>query len=236
MLLIKPLFTFFRFSALKIDGKRLYDYAREGIPLPKGRTIESRSIIIHELELIDFWENPDQVIPLSSVITTTMSPPLPDPRFRDRKSSTDTNTNNNNNDISSLQTQSNTDPSSDAQKNLTLSTGPIARIRAVVSSGTYIRSLIYDLGNALGTKAYMSALHRTRQAGCSIDQSIDINKATTLEGIAQGLDSLSLSSEDPFKPSETIENNKNLKQDIKRKHSHGDKEVNDAEKRQCLIK
>jgi len=37
-----------------------------------------------------------------------------------------------------------------------------ARFRALVSSGTYIRSLAYDLGNKLGTGAHLSALRRTR--------------------------------------------------------------------------
>jgi tRNA pseudouridine55 synthase len=37
-----------------------------------------------------------------------------------------------------------------------------ARFRALVSSGTYIRSLAYDLGNQLGTGAHLSALRRTR--------------------------------------------------------------------------
>ena len=37
-----------------------------------------------------------------------------------------------------------------------------ARFRALVSSGTYIRSLAYDLGNQLGTGAHLSSLRRSR--------------------------------------------------------------------------
>ena len=39
---------------------------------------------------------------------------------------------------------------------------PFASFTCDVSSGTYVRSLVEDLGNALGTGAYMSALRRTR--------------------------------------------------------------------------
>ena len=39
---------------------------------------------------------------------------------------------------------------------------PLVKIRAVVSSGTYIRSLVEDIGNALGVGAYTKELIRTR--------------------------------------------------------------------------
>lgn len=39
---------------------------------------------------------------------------------------------------------------------------PCVQFVAEVSSGTYIRSLVEDVGNMLGTGAYMSALRRTR--------------------------------------------------------------------------
>lgn len=45
---------------------------------------------------------------------------------------------------------------------LTDCTYPIATFTADVSSGTYIRSLVEDLGRELGTGAYMPALRRTR--------------------------------------------------------------------------
>ncbi|KAF2718915.1 pseudouridine synthase [Polychaeton citri CBS 116435] len=42
------------YSALRIDGKRLYDYAREGQPLP--REIESRPVHVESLEVVDWLE------------------------------------------------------------------------------------------------------------------------------------------------------------------------------------
>lgn len=53
----------------------------------------------------------------------------------------------------------------------------IVKIRTIVSKGTYIRSLIDDIGEKLGCHATMKTLTRTKQANISID------KAYTLEQI-----------------------------------------------------
>lgn len=42
------------FSALKMDGKPLYEYAREGKPIP--REIAARDVEAHEVELIEWYE------------------------------------------------------------------------------------------------------------------------------------------------------------------------------------
>lgn len=47
---------------------------------------------------------------------------------------------------------------------------PEVKIRTHVSSGTYIRSLAEDIGNALGTGAYCTQLRRTRIANWQINQ------------------------------------------------------------------
>jgi len=54
---------------------------------------------------------------------------------------------------------------------------PLATFTAHVSSGTYIRSLVEDVGKQLGTGAYMSDLRRT-QVG-----PYDIKDAITVDGI-----------------------------------------------------
>lgn len=68
----------------------------------------------------------------------------------------------------------------------------IARVRCLVSKGTYIRSLIRDIGTYLNTIATMSNLTRTKQGNFSIDQSytlkdIENNKYKSLS-IADVLD------------------------------------------------
>jgi tRNA pseudouridine55 synthase len=48
---------------------------------------------------------------------------------------------------------------------------PFVRFTAHVSSGTYIRSLVDDIGKSLGTGAYMSALRRTEVGNYSLKDS-----------------------------------------------------------------
>lgn len=79
------------FSAIKVEGKRLYDLARQGIEIER----KSREVFIKEIEILEF----------------------------------------------------------DGRK---------GKIRCLVSKGTYIRSLIYDIGERLGTFATMTDLKRTK--------------------------------------------------------------------------
>lgn len=97
------------YSAVKIDGKKLYEYAREGVSinLPK-RTVDISSIEVLSVE------------------------------------------------------------------------GTRIRIRTTVSKGTYIRSLIRDIGVNLKTYATMSKLTRTKQGNIVIEES------STLEDIENG--------------------------------------------------
>jgi tRNA pseudouridine55 synthase len=56
-------------------------------------------------------------------------------------------------------------------------TYPVVHFTSHVGSGTYIRSLVEDIGKQLGTGAYMSALRRTRVAD------YDIKNAVSPEGL-----------------------------------------------------
>ena len=58
---------------------------------------------------------------------------------------------------------------------------PELRIRAHVSSGTYIRTLAEDIGKALGTGAYCRQLHRTRVGD------YDISDARSIEDVVGDL-------------------------------------------------
>jgi tRNA pseudouridine55 synthase len=51
-----------------------------------------------------------------------------------------------------------------------------ARFRALVSPGTYIRSLAHDLGRELGIGAHLSALHRTRAGEFAITDAHSLEK------------------------------------------------------------
>ena len=93
------------YSSVKVDGQRLYKYAREGIDveLPK------REVKIYELELLS--HNKDEFV-----------------------------------------------------------------IRASVSKGTYIRSLIRDIGEKLEIPCTMKELRRTRQGDFTIEEAVTIEK------------------------------------------------------------
>ena len=91
------------YSAVKINGKKLYDYARnnEEVELP------SRSVDIKEIEILNI--------------------------------------------------------------------GKVIKIKCLVSKGTYIRSLIRDIGKSLGTYATMTSLVRTKSGDFSIENSYKLD-------------------------------------------------------------
>ena len=59
---------------------------------------------------------------------------------------------------------------------------PTLQLRVVCSKGTYIRALARDIGEALGSGAYLTALRRTRVGDITIDL------CTTLDELVQRLD------------------------------------------------
>lgn len=97
------------FSAVKVDGKRAYNYARKG----KEVEIKAKPLEIKELEVLN-WEAPK----------------------------------------------------------LTL--------RVLCSKGTYIRALARDLGEAMNSGAYLTALRRTRVGDYTIDDAMSLDKALEL--------------------------------------------------------
>ncbi|KAI9266908.1 pseudouridine synthase [Phascolomyces articulosus] len=112
------------YSAISIQGKRAYDYARQGIELPKP--IEPRQVQILELELLDYQQ--------------------------------------------------------ESQKKEAL-------FRVECGGGTYMRSLVHDIGHALGSYAHMTGLKRTRQGITMIKDTLAIsNSHNNLNGMAVDLD------------------------------------------------
>ena len=125
------------YSAIKVNGQKLYDLAR------KGETIEreARDIFIESIELLEF----------------------------------------------------------DGKK---------AKIKCSVSKGTYIRSLIYDIGEKLGTFAVMTSLLRTKVGEETLDKSFTLAEIESLKN--QGKENFITSVEDYFTyPKIYIEGEKN---------------------------
>lgn len=56
---------------------------------------------------------------------------------------------------------------------------PQIHMQAVCSSGTYIRSLARDIGEALGTRGYLSSLRRAAIGHFSVKQSVAVEKLST---------------------------------------------------------
>jgi tRNA pseudouridine55 synthase len=63
---------------------------------------------------------------------------------------------------------------------------PFVRFTTDVSSGTYIRSLVEDIGNVLKTGAYMSGLRRTRVGKFQIEAAVQMDGLTD-QAILQNL-------------------------------------------------
>ena len=51
---------------------------------------------------------------------------------------------------------------------------PFMKIRVRCSKGTYIRSLAHEIGQAVGSGAYLRSLRRTRSGGFTVDNAWDL--------------------------------------------------------------
>lgn len=117
-----------KYSAVKVNGKKLYEYAREGIDviLPK------KEVNIKKIEVVSNIGYHDGFVSF--------------------------------------------------------------KIKCTVSKGTYIRSLVRDIGHVLGVKAVMDSLERTRQGNFSIEEAYlleDIQKDNyKLISILEALDNI----------------------------------------------
>lgn len=152
------------FAALKMNGKPLYEYAREGLPLPKP--IETRDVQIYDLKIADdtlstdhkyeFIKNVDcDGENLEEKLAT--NPTLNDSKVYFSKEYCDKNGVSEDYDVGKPQ------PLTDDEKNPQFK-APMLHFTTRVSSGTYIRSLISDIGRALNSNAYMVKLIRAEQA------------------------------------------------------------------------
>lgn len=97
-----------KYSAVKVNGRKLYEYARQGIDVKLPR----KEVNIADIETVDKIEYKDEKV--------------------------------------------------------------YFKIKCTVSKGTYIRSLVRDIGNKLGVRAVMNSLERTRQGKFSIDEAYSL--------------------------------------------------------------
>lgn len=161
------------YSAVRIDGKRLFEYARENLPLP--RPIEPRKVTVHELRLVDWLEpgkhafkEPDREVPpedkalVGRVLHMAGRKEGQTDTFKDADAAET--------DTSSAETTSTWKRLSTETATQTDAAGPPAFVlEMTVSSGTYVRSIVHDLATAVGSAAHVQTLTRTRQGEWSID-------------------------------------------------------------------
>lgn len=161
------------YSALKLNGKPLYEYAREGISLPKAikaRDIQVELFEVHE----DFGPSEEygaiKVEPDAEGNTVygmlSNNPTLNDldlffseeyvanPDYSDE-------------DKNAHIVPKLLDASAPPQQDL-----PVFHATAAVGSGTYIRSLISDLGRAVGSSAFMVELIRVKQSDWELGKNV----------------------------------------------------------------
>ena len=60
---------------------------------------------------------------------------------------------------------------------------PQAEILVDCSKGTYIRALARDLGEALGSGAFLHSLRRTKNGGFTVDEALTIDDLTNIFAI-----------------------------------------------------
>jgi len=133
------------FSALKMDGMPLYDYARKGIPLP--RPIAPRKVTVHSLEMVGWlgknhrFRWPEKSLTKSEKIAMENAlKAVEDVNLED--------------DPGALKTD-------DIPSAFVL--------EMTVSGGTYVRSLVNDLARAVGSAGHVVTLTRMRQGRFALE-------------------------------------------------------------------
>lgn len=164
------------FSALKMDGMPLYEYARRGLPLP--RAIKSREVNIYSIDVKDnslsiehnykflpanVDEDGQTLVSKLSQNPTLNDHPVPFAREWLEKARGE-----------GLKVEA--EPihpfPEDADFNAEQYRAPLIHFDAKVSSGTYIRSLLSDMGRAVGSSAYMVKLVRWQQGEWDLEKNV----------------------------------------------------------------
>lgn len=162
------------FSALKMNGKPLYDYAREGKPLPmpiKHRDVKVHGIVVEDKDSLskehDFKKleskldengNPKEH-ELANNPTLNDSPLFFSNQYLEKAKAENLPTNVNKAAVIE----------SEDEHPAKL---PLMHFVADVSSGTYIRSLVSDIGRALESSAYMVELKRSKQSDWVLGENV----------------------------------------------------------------
>lgn len=163
------------FAALKMNGKPLYEYAREGKPLP--RAIEPRQVTIYDLKLFPDTLSKNHKYPIlrpesgevKDDIKLLNSGLLDDTLYFSKEYCESRGMES---EVAQIErplpiTEQET---GQIEKFGNEYRAPLLHFTAKVSSGTYIRSLISDIGKAVRSSSYMVKLTRSQQQDWSLNR------------------------------------------------------------------
>jgi tRNA pseudouridine55 synthase len=181
------------YSALKMNGKPLYEYAREGKPIP--REIPTREVEVKELEMLEFMPGGTHPHKFPEEEAGEAEKKVAEQLWdveREQEIKKGENA-----ELASAGTKRKVEDEQDdivkdapdakrvqVKKEEVMSGGlepagekkdmgpPAARVRMTVTSGFYVRSLCHDLGQALGSQAIMAELIRTRQGQFELGKNV----------------------------------------------------------------
>ncbi|OQO14378.1 hypothetical protein B0A48_01254 [Cryoendolithus antarcticus] len=186
------------FSAIRIQGKRLYEYAREGKEVPVE--IEERPVEVEKLEMVEWMEGgtheyhwpeaeagreekvfADKILHFGTEIT-------PEPEVtaagvvetgEKRKREVVDDDEGFDEDAAQSPKRPKSSPATEAPPQSSPATAPqppcaapACRIRMTVTSGFYVRSLCHDLGLAVGSLGIMASLIRSRQGDFELGKNV----------------------------------------------------------------
>ncbi|KAK5167426.1 pseudouridine synthase pus4 [Saxophila tyrrhenica] len=183
------------FSALRVQGKRLYEYAREGKEVPVE--IQERPVEVKSLEMVEWMEGgsheyrwpEEEAEPEAKGVAEKVLHLESDGQGAKRKREEEVG---NGDTESSKRTkaspESTTPPTNESKPTSSLEQAlapptlpqapqepcpaPACRLRMSVTSGFYVRSLCHDLGAAVDSMGLMSTLVRSRQGEFSLGENV----------------------------------------------------------------
>lgn len=176
------------FSALKVQGKKLYEYAREGKEVPVE--IKERPVDASELEMVEWFEGgthewhwpkteasaEEKAFADKLLSKTAAGKAAAEGRKRESEEDAEEAApplkRAKGEEESATATTEPTSTEEQPAASQPPCPAPACRIRMTVTSGFYVRTLCHDLGAAVGSFACMSNLVRTMQGGFELGSNV----------------------------------------------------------------
>ncbi|CDO92610.1 unnamed protein product [Kluyveromyces dobzhanskii CBS 2104] len=164
------------YAALKLNGKPLYEYAREGKALPKA--IEPRQIQIHSLQLFKDSLTRNHSYPIlklkdsgdKEVLQKLNANLMEDKLYFSQEYCEKQGLKSEEAEVGAWIPLTDEERTAIYSSENDLYRAPLLHFKTSVSSGTYIRSLISDIGKALRSSSYMVKLIRCQQQEWALDR------------------------------------------------------------------